>query len=85
MTTNLTLDPVELRELIADVLDVEPAAITDDVHFVRDLGVDSLLALELAVTMERHYQIKVESHEMSQVQTMADVSALLHRKLREAG
>lgn len=78
---NITFDVAELRELIADVLDVAPDAVTDDIDFIADLGVDSLLAMELAVTLERRYQVKIESHEMADVRTMPDISALLSRKL----
>lgn len=80
MSVELSLDE-GLRDLIADLLDVEPEAITDEVHFVEDLGVDSLLALELAVTLERRYGVKVESHEVVDVQTMRDVRELLAKKL----
>jgi acyl carrier protein len=77
----MTVTDAELRALIADVLDVEPDAITDDVNFVDDLGVDSLLALELAVTMERRYGFKIESHEMSSVRTTREVRELVAGKL----
>ena len=36
MTTDLSLDT--LRDLIADVLDVDAASMTDDTRFVEDLG-----------------------------------------------
>lgn len=78
---NITFTVDELRELIADVLEVDTESITDEVDFIRDLGVDSLLAMELAVTLERRYQVKIESHEIADVRTMPDISALLARKL----
>ncbi|WP_030789141.1 acyl carrier protein [Streptomyces sp. NRRL S-920] len=81
MTAEATLDTAELRELIADVLEVDGESITPEIDFVRDLGVDSLLAMELAVTLERHYQVKIESHEIGEVRTLSDISALLLRKL----
>ncbi|GAA3119828.1 acyl carrier protein [Streptomyces echinatus] len=82
MTAEAPLDSEELRELIADVLEVDGESITPEIDFVRDLGVDSLLAMELAVTLERHYRVKIESHEIGDVRTMSDISALLLRKLR---
>ncbi|WP_432074143.1 acyl carrier protein [Streptomyces wuyuanensis] len=83
MTAETALDTDELRALIADVLEVDEASITPEIDFVRDLGVDSLLAMELAVTLERHYQVKIESHEIGNVRTMPDISALLAQKLRK--
>ncbi|WP_033439546.1 acyl carrier protein [Saccharothrix sp. NRRL B-16314] len=80
-TATPTIDAAELRELVADVLDLPIEKITDDAHFVEDLGVDSLLSLELAVSLERHYQIKIESNEVSDVVRMRDVLRLLDGKL----
>ncbi|KUJ65270.1 hypothetical protein ACZ90_48845 [Streptomyces albus subsp. albus] len=74
----------DLRELIADVLDITPDAVTEDAHFIEDLGVDSLLALELAVSLERTYEIKIESHEIVDVQRLRDVHELMQRKLASA-
>lgn len=79
-----TVELDELRELIADVLDITPDAVTENAHFIEDLGVDSLLALELAVSLERTYEIKIESHEIVDVQRLSDVHALMQRKLASA-
>ena len=82
MSVEATFDVDELREMIADVLEVDGESITPEVDFIRDLGVDSLLAMELAVTLERHYRVKIESHEIADVRTLPDISALLTRKLQ---
>ncbi|KAF5994721.1 acyl carrier protein [Streptomyces mirabilis] len=84
MSVEATFDVDELREMIADVLEVDGESITQDIDFIRDLGVDSLLAMELAVTLERHYRVKIESHEIADVRTLPDICALLNRKLRKA-
>lgn len=84
MTHHVTLNHDELRGVVADVLDVEPELITNDVDFIDDLGVDSLVALELAVTLERHFKIRIESNEIVDVRTMADVVALMTAKLDAA-
>ncbi len=81
MTTGTDVDKTELRTLIADVLDVEPEAVTDDAHFIQDLGVDSLIALELAVTLERRYEIKLSEDEIVDVKRLPDVYALLLSKM----
>jgi acyl carrier protein len=78
--TQQTIDRDTLRALVADVLDVDPSVVTDDAHFVNDLDVDSLLALELAVTLERDFGIKIESEEVAEVQRLRDVETLLDRK-----
>ncbi|MFF2651052.1 acyl carrier protein [Streptomyces sp. NPDC058045] len=81
MTTDATLNKDELRELVADALDVEPESLTDEALFIEDLDVDSLVALELAVTLERRYQVKIEEAEIVQIRRLPDVHDLLVRKL----
>ena len=79
--TGTSVNSADLHELVADILDVEPEALTDDSHFVDDFGVDSLIALELAVALERRYQVRIAEEEIAQVRRMADVTALVERKL----
>ncbi|GGO79970.1 acyl carrier protein [Wenjunlia tyrosinilytica] len=81
MTTEAALSKEELRELVADALDVNPESLTDDALFIEDLDVDSLVALELAVTLERRYQVKIEEAEIVQIRRLPDVQDLLARKL----
>lgn len=73
----------DLHSLVADILDVEPEALTDESHFVTDFGVDSLIALELAVALERRYQVRIAEDEIAQVRRMPDVLRLVQRKLAQ--
>ncbi|UED85082.1 acyl carrier protein [Streptomyces profundus] len=84
MNAAKTVDKAELRALVAQVLDLDEEVITDEAHFIEDLGVDSLLALELAVAMEREYEIKIESTEIAQVTSLRDIIGLLGQKTAAA-
>ncbi|MET7294784.1 acyl carrier protein [Streptomyces griseoloalbus] len=81
MSAETTLDVSELRELVADTLDVELSALTDDILLIEELGVDSVVALELAVTLEQRYGIRIPEEELGTVRTFPDVHGLLNRKL----
>ena len=35
----------DIRELVAEILETEPQEIGIDAHFVKDLGMDSMMAL----------------------------------------
>ncbi|MFF9062349.1 acyl carrier protein [Streptomyces sp. NPDC101213] len=78
------LDKEELRSVIAQVLDVDAAEITDDVRFVDDLEVDSLLALEIVVVLEKKYGIKLPESELRRIVTLQSAYDLLTGKLRAA-
>ncbi|OKI46559.1 hypothetical protein A6A29_27375 [Streptomyces sp. TSRI0281] len=81
VSAEITLNTSELRELVADTLDVESSALTDDALFIEELGVDSVVALELAVTLEQRYGIRIPEEELVELRTFPDIRDLLSRKL----
>lgn len=84
LNTAQTFDPEILRRFVADVLDLDPAAVTDDAHFVADLGMDSLRALEVLVALEKEYQIKISEEEVKDMTCFDDVRELVTGKLSAA-
>ncbi|MFD0025487.1 acyl carrier protein [Streptomyces sp. NPDC058382] len=79
------LDKEELRALVAQVLDVDVSEITDDAKFVDDLEVDSLMALEVVVVLEKKYGIKLPESELKRIVTLQSAYDLLLGKLDAAG
>jgi acyl carrier protein len=86
MTQNsvTTLDLEDLRTVVADIVDVDVAEVTDEAGFVSDLEVDSLLALELAVQLEKRYGIKVGDDELPKFTNLRATYSLLSAKLAAA-
>jgi acyl carrier protein len=80
----IALDKEELRRTIADVIDVEPAEVGDEQRFVEDLGVDSLMALEVAVVLEKKYRVKLRQADLKNILCLRMVFDLMREKL-EAG
>lgn len=78
------LDLEDLRTTVAEVLDVDVAEVTDDVHFIEDLGVDSLMALEVMVVLEKKYGIKIKETELREVTNLKRAYDLISEKLRGA-
>ncbi|MFF3291881.1 acyl carrier protein [Streptomyces sp. NPDC003023] len=82
--TPTVLDKEELRALVAQVLDVDESEITDDARFVDDLEVDSLMALEIVVVLEKKYGVKLPESELKQIITLQSAYDLLLRKIDAA-
>jgi acyl carrier protein len=82
-TTAPVLDKEQLRDLVADVLDLDVAEVTDDAHFTEDLDVDSLMALEITVRLEKEYGVKLAEPELASITSLRGTYELLDRKLRE--
>ena len=70
----------ELRKLVADVLDRDEGSIGYETHFLNDLEVDSLMALEVLVTLENRYQVKLGEDELKQLTCLRSVHELLRGK-----
>ncbi|MEU9375629.1 acyl carrier protein [Streptomyces sp. NPDC048255] len=75
------LDKEELRATVAEILDVEAEDVSDDAHFLEDLEVDSLMALEVVVVLEKKYGVKFSEAELRDVVTLQRAHGLLAEKL----
>jgi len=68
----------ELRSLISEIAEVD--TIPDDTHF-KDLGIDSMMGVEIVAAIERQYKVKFEDSELSEVSTLNRSLDLVLRKL----
>jgi len=73
--TNLKED---LRALIAEIAEKEE--IPDDVPF-KELGIDSMMGVEIVAAIERKYQVKIDDDELLEVTTLNNSMALVTKKL----
>ncbi|MFF0150276.1 acyl carrier protein [Micromonospora sp. NPDC005203] len=79
--TEPLVDKDELRQLIADAVDVGVEEVGDDTDFVSELEVDSLMALEIVVRVEKQYGVKMQESELKSVTSLDAVAELLSGKL----
>jgi acyl carrier protein len=75
------LNDMELRGLVAEALELPVADLTDDAGLVEELGVDSLMIMEIMVRIEQRYGVQVDDEEFMDVRTFADVRKLVAGKL----
>jgi acyl carrier protein len=68
----------ELRSLIAEIAEID--AIPDDAAF-KDLGIDSMMGVEIVAAIERQYHVKFTDAELAQVTTLNRSYELVVAKL----
>ena len=78
----------EVKRLIAELTEREPAEITDTAQFVEDLGVDSLMAIEVMVALDKRYKINIPETDFNKIKNVDDAVAavmqhLSHRAVAE--
>ena len=71
----------ELRSLISEI--AEKDEIPDDKHF-KDLGIDSMMGVEIVAAIERQYKIKIEDAELTEVSTLNKSYDLVKKKIDAA-
>jgi acyl carrier protein len=74
----------DLRQLVAMILEVEPDSIDSNANFVQDLGMDSMMALEILASIEKKYKIVIPEETLGKFttldQTVKIVQELLEKK-----
>lgn len=62
----------ELKEIIAEQLNVDVEEVTENKSFTGDLGADSLDLFELAMAMEEKFDIEIPSEDLTTLKTVKD-------------
>jgi acyl carrier protein len=83
-TGNTVLDKEDLRQTIATVVEADPAEVTDEALFIEDLGVDSLIALEVLVVLERKYGVKLDESRLTEITCLRRAYEVIAQELGEA-
>ena len=63
--------------IISDFVDVDPAEVTVDSKLRSDLGLNSFDFVNIAVEVEREYNIKIPDTDIAQLKTVGDLLALV--------
>jgi acyl carrier protein len=74
----------EIKELMAARLGLPAEKIVPEASLVEDLGLDSLDAVELAIAVERRFNIDVPEEELTKLKTVADMVALVEARAARA-
>ena len=72
--------PENMREMIAEQLNVDVSEISLETSFKDDLGADSLDLFELVMALEDQYDIELPADELSNIVTVEDVINYLRDK-----
>jgi acyl carrier protein len=60
----------KIKDVIIDKLGVDEEAITEEAHFVNDLGADSLDTVELIMEFEEEFGIEIPDEEAENITTV---------------
>jgi len=67
----------EIREIMSEALGVKESQLQLDANLRDDLGIDSLDAVELMMTLEDHLGIKIDETKAQDLATIKDIVELV--------
>ena len=66
----------EIRDLIAGIIEKSPEELKPESRFFEDLGVDSMMALEILAGVEKKYKIMIPEEKLPEIRTLAATIAI---------
>ncbi len=73
----------EICTIIAEILEVDENKIKPDAKFTEELGMDSMMALEILASIEKKYKIKISEEYLTKVtslNSMVDIAKMFIEK-----
>lgn len=73
----------EITAIVAEVTEIDDKELWDqrDKHFMEDLEIDSMLALEIVASIEKKYRIEIEEEELLDITSLNATIELVQRLL----
>jgi acyl carrier protein len=78
-----------VRDRLADILEIEPASISEGQSFVDDLDADSLALIELVEALEeelgdRHVGFRIEDEDLEDLKSVRDAVDYVYDRVKES-
>ncbi len=73
----------DLKNLIAEIVEIEPEKITPEASFVEDLGMDSMMALEILASIEKKYKLRIPEENLTKITNLNKVVELANKFLNK--
>jgi len=69
----------EVKRRVAELTERDSGEVTDTASFIEDLGVDSLMAIELMVALDKEYKIDIPEEEFRKITNVNDAVEVVMR------
>ena len=71
----------KVKEVVADLLKIDPGIVQQDSRFVEDLGADSMKSVELVAAFEDAFDIEMDDEAALKVKTAGDAALFIEALL----
>ncbi len=71
----------DIRSMIADIVGISPEKITPEASFTEDLGMDSMMALEILASLEKKYKLRIPEESLIKIKNLNETVKLIRGRL----
>ncbi|MBS3819933.1 acyl carrier protein [bacterium] len=72
----------DIIEVLSKITRIDASSINDDVLIRDELGIDSLMGIEIIAKVEKHYNIHIEESLLLEINRVGDFINLVKSKLK---
>ena len=72
-----------VKSIFISEFKVPPETLKPEAHIFRDLGLDSIDAIDMAVRLEMETGLKLKALELKSIRTLQDIVDVIHKKTLE--
>ena len=69
----------QVKTLICQYVDVDPATFTEDTNIRSDLGLNSLELINIAVAIEDEFDLEIPDREVANIETLGDAVKVIEK------
>ena len=63
----------EIKEMVCEILEIEPEEMTETSLFIDDHDADSLRAIEILAALEKSFKVKIPQEELSKMVNLQEL------------
>ncbi|MFH1397950.1 MAG: acyl carrier protein [Candidatus Omnitrophota bacterium] len=79
---NFTEIKKDVKNKVSEIIEVGEEKLKDETKFVEDLGVDSMMALEIVASIEKKYKISIPEADIPKIRCLNDIYTVLEKTLK---
>jgi len=74
----------EIVRIVAEVLDIEPDEISEEMELDSDLKIDSLALYEIVVEIEEFYSLRISNDEADDLSTVGEAIDFIFDRIKDS-
>ena len=73
----------KLKQIVAEILSVDPRELTEETNFIDDLCADSLDLYQVIQEIEETFEIEIPEEEAEKIRTVGEAAELIRKTRNE--